>query len=142
MLLDGKSVRSGLSKELDYSPTDRAEHMRRVAHLCKLMNDQGILVICSFVSPDESIRDQVKEIIGPNNFKLIYINADIDFCRKNDQYSIYIKADEGKLKYLPGVDMQYDIPKFTSLVLDAMKKDENILDNRFTLKKELMLKNT
>ena len=126
MLLDGKSVRSGLSKELDYSPTDRAEHMRRVAHLCKLMNDQGILVICSFVSPDESIRDQVKEIIGPNNFKLIYINADIDFCRKNDQYSIYIKADEGKLKYLPGVDMQYDIPKFTSLVLDAMKKDENM----------------
>ena len=126
MLLDGKSVRSGLSKELDYSPTDRAEHMRRVAHLCKLMNDQGILVICSFVSPDESIRDQVKEIIGPNNFKLIYINADIDFCRKNDQYNIYTKADEGKLKYLPGVDMQYDIPKFTSLVLDAKEKDENL----------------
>ncbi len=33
VLLDGKSTRSGLSKELDYSPSDRAEHLRRVAHI-------------------------------------------------------------------------------------------------------------
>ncbi|NQU31653.1 MAG: sulfate adenylyltransferase subunit CysN [Bacteroidetes bacterium] len=126
MLLDGKSVRFGLSRELDYSPTDRAEHMRRVAHLCKLMNDQGILVICSFLSPDESIRDQVKEIIGIENFNLIYMDADIDFCRKNDQYNIYAKADEGKLKYLPGVDMDYHVPKQTSLVLESIEKEINL----------------
>ncbi len=124
MLLDGKSVRSGLSKELDYSPTDRAEHIRRVAHLCKLMNDQGILVICSFVSPDNSIRGQVEEIIGAENFHLFYMDADIEFCRQNDNYGIYKKADEGIIGHLPGIDMEYQIPKTPSITLVA--KDGNV----------------
>lgn len=126
MLLDGKSVRSGLSKELDYSPTDRAEHMRRVAHLCKLMNDQGILVICSFVSPDESIRSQVKDIIGKDNFHLFYMDAEIDYCRKNDKYGIYAKADNGSLVYIPGVDMEYQIPQSPSAIYNAETPEENI----------------
>ena len=41
VLLDGSSVRSGLNNELDFSPTDSAEHLRRVAHVCKLLNDPG-----------------------------------------------------------------------------------------------------
>jgi len=126
MLLDGKSVRSGLSRELDYSPTDRAEHLRRVAHLCRLANDQGIIVICSFVSPDESIREQIKEIVGKSNFNLIHLDAEIDFCRNNDQYGIYRKADAGELSYLPGVDMEYQLPTSPSLILDATDKDNNI----------------
>jgi adenylyl-sulfate kinase len=126
MLLDGKSVRSGLSRELDYSPTDRAEHLRRVAHICRLANDQGILVICSFVSPDEAIREQVKEIVGKSNFNLIHLDADINYCRRNDQYGIYSKADAGKLSYLPVVDMEYQLPTSPSLKLDATEKDNNL----------------
>lgn len=64
ILLDGSTIRSGLSKELDYSPADRAEHLRRVAEVCKVLNDQGIIIICSFISPKESIRKQVAEIIN------------------------------------------------------------------------------
>ncbi|RLD74430.1 MAG: adenylyl-sulfate kinase, partial [Bacteroidetes bacterium] len=126
MLLDGKSVRLGLSRELDYSPTDRAEHLRRVAHLCRLMNDQGILVICSFVSPDEEIRLQVEDVIGKENFNLVYLDAHVDYCRENDEYGIYKQADEGKLKYLPGVDMQYQSPSNPSLKLDAVDKTSNL----------------
>jgi len=126
MLLDGKSVRAGLSKELDYTPTDRAEHMRRVAHICKLMNDQGILVVCSFVSPDESVRKQVAEIIGEDKFSLVYLDSDIDFCRDNDKYGLYEKADEGALKYLPGVDMEYQVPSKPSLKIDAINRAKNL----------------
>ncbi len=126
MLLDGKSVRSGLSKELDYSPTDRAEHLRRVAHLCKLMNDQGIMVICSFVSPDESIRHQVGEIIGMDNFYLLHMKASLDFCRKNDKYGIYNKADEGVIKHIPGIDMEYQTPVNPAITLVAEDGDANL----------------
>ena len=58
VLLDGSSVRSGLNRELDYSPADRAENLRRVAHITKILNDQGIMTICSFISPGISIRNQ------------------------------------------------------------------------------------
>ncbi len=117
VVLDGKRVRSGLSKELDYSPSDRAEHLRRVAHIAKILNDQGIIVICSFISPKESIRQQIKEIIGEKLFKLIYMDADVEFCKKNDKYGLYKQADEGKIKYLPGVDEEYDVPQTSDFII-------------------------
>jgi adenylyl-sulfate kinase len=125
VLLDGKSTRQGLSRELDYSPNDRAEHLRRIAHISRLLNEQGVITICSFISPDDSIREQVSEIVGKENFHLIYQDAELDFCRTNDEYGLYQMADSGDLKYLPGVDMDYDIPQVPALRLDANQKEMN-----------------
>ena len=125
VLLDGKSVRSGLSKELDYSPEDRAEHHRRIAHICKLLNDQGIIVICSFISPDESVREKTKEIIGSDKYHLMYLDADIEYCRKNDNYGIYKMSDKGEINYLPGVDLNFDVPTNATLVLNPDDKTTN-----------------
>jgi bifunctional enzyme CysN/CysC len=126
ILLDGKSSRSGLSRELDFTPSDRAENLRRIAHISKLLNDQGIITICSFVSPDESVRNQVGEIIDKNKFHLVYMDADINFCRNNDEYGLYKKADEGRLKNLPGVDMQFERPENPALIFDPKEKEKNI----------------
>lgn len=129
VVLEGKRVRSGLSKELDYSPADRAEHLRRVAHLCKILNDQGIIVIASFISPSESIRNQVSQIIGENRYKLVFMNADIDYCRKNDKYGIYNLSDEGKISNIAGVDLDYEIPQNADLTIDATKIISDQIDN-------------
>ncbi|NOX34357.1 MAG: sulfate adenylyltransferase subunit CysN [Deltaproteobacteria bacterium] len=126
VLLDGKSIRSGLSRELDYTPQDRAEHLRRIAHISKMLNSQGIITICSFISPSENIRNQVAEIIGKDNFSLVYMKADIDFCRKNDKYGLYNKADIGDLHNLPGVDVDYNVPVNPDIVLDPTQGEENI----------------
>ena len=126
VLLDGKSIRMGLSRELDYSPADRAENLRRVAHVCKTLNDQGIITICSFVSPDEKVREQVSEIIGKERFVLIYIDSDLDYCRKNDKYGLYDRADAGEINYIPGIDMDFDVPGHPDLILDPRKNDGNI----------------
>ena len=127
VVLDGKTVRAGLNRELDYSPSDRAEHLRRVAHICKLLNDQGIICIASFISPKEDIRQQVKEIIGKDRFKLIYMNANIEYCRANDKYGLYKLADEGKLSHLAGVDEDYEVPENADVVIDLDKGiDESI----------------
>ncbi|MDO5572040.1 MAG: sulfate adenylyltransferase subunit CysN [Bacteroidales bacterium] len=109
VVLDGSSVRSGLSQELDFTPADRAENLRRVAHISRLLNDQGIITICAFRSPDSSIREQVKEIIGKNRFTLIYMNETLDAC-KNRQPELYKLAEEGKKDDIPGIDVKYDIP--------------------------------
>jgi len=118
VLLDGKSVRSGVSRELDFSPADRAEHLRRVAHICKLLNDQGIIAICSFVSPDENIRHQVSGIIGDDRFHLVYLKSDLEFARQNDKYGLYALADEGKVEHLPGVDYAFEEPAAPAIVIE------------------------
>ncbi len=109
VLLDGSTVRSGLSRELDHSQSDRAEHLRRVAHVARILNDQGIMVICSFISPDESIRLQVAEIIGKERFTLIYMDADLEYSR-NFRPELYLKADAGLISNIPGYDTRYEIP--------------------------------
>ncbi len=126
VLLDGKSTRSGLSRELDFTPSDRAEHLRRIAHISKLLNEQGIITICSFVSPDESIRNQVAEIVGKDKFIVVYLDADLEYCKKNDEYGLYEKAESGDLKNLPGVDMDFEVPGNPDLELDPKQKEKNI----------------
>ena len=125
VLLDGKSVRSGLSRELDFSPADRAEHLRRIAHISRLLNEQGIITICSFISPDESVRKQVARIIGEDTFQLIHLDASIEYCRENDEYGLYQKADLLELKNLPGVDVNYENPVSPAIILKAENKEVN-----------------
>ncbi len=124
VLLDGSTVRSGLSRELDYSPADRAEHLRRVAHVCRILNDQGMMTICSFISPREDIRTQLAEIIGKERFKLIYMDASLQECRENKP-ELYKLAEEGKLKHMPGIDEAFDRPENAYLQLKPADLSEN-----------------
>ena len=121
VLLDGSSVRSGLSKELDYSPTDRAEHLRRVAEVCRILNDQGIITICSFISPDADIRNQLTQIIGEDRFHLFYMNADLKFCQDNKP-EFY---NQENLQYVPGIDIPFDIPEQPALELNPADSNKN-----------------
>uniref|UniRef100_UPI0032178DC7 sulfate adenylyltransferase subunit CysN n=1 Tax=uncultured Draconibacterium sp. TaxID=1573823 RepID=UPI0032178DC7 len=125
VLIDGSSVRSGLNRELDFSPADRAENLRRVAHICKLLNDQGIIAIASFISRNESLRSQVAEIIGKDNFHLFYMNASLDYC-KNNKPELYDLIEQGKTSNLPGIDLEYEAPTNAKLVFDPAKNEENL----------------
>ena len=127
VLLDGSSLRMGLSKELDYSPADRAEHLRRVAHISKLLNDQGIITICSFISRNDSLRKQIAKIIGEDRFHLLYMNASMEYCKINKP-DLYVKAEKGEIENLPGVDLEYEEPKEAKLVFNPENNEQN-LDN-------------
>ncbi len=124
VLLDGSSIRLGLSNELDFSPTDRAEHLRRVAHISKLLNDQGIITICSFISPDKNIREQIEQIIGKDRFVLIHMNASLEFC-KNNKPDLYEKFEQGLITDLPGADLKYEAPVNADLTLNPEDNGKN-----------------
>ncbi len=125
VLIDGSSVRSGLSRELDFTPADRAENLRRVAHICKLLNDQGIIVICSFISRNASLRGQIARIIGPDRYHLFYMDATLEYC-KNNKPELYQLVEEGKTKNLPGVDLEYEVPTNAKLVFKPEENELNI----------------
>jgi bifunctional enzyme CysN/CysC len=124
VLLDGSTIRSGLSKELDFSPSDRAEHLRRVAYIAKILNDQGIITICSFISPRKNIREQCARIIGTERFHLMHMNADLDYCKKNKP-ALYLKAEAGQLRHMPGIDEIYEKPENAALELEPKRNSRN-----------------
>jgi bifunctional enzyme CysN/CysC len=122
VLLDGHNIRSGLSRELDYSSADRAEHLRRVAEVCRLLNRQGIITICTFISPLKDTRRQIEEIIGKDKFSLVYMATDLETSKKNKP-DLYKKAEDGKLQHLAGVDAPYEVPENPDVTLDFKSKN-------------------
>jgi len=109
IVLDGGKLRSGLNRELGFDKADRDENLRRVAEMAKLLNDQGLIVIAVFISPDKETREQVKEIIGRGTYKEIFVDTDIQTCRERDNKELYRMADEGVLRHFPGVHINYEV---------------------------------
>jgi bifunctional enzyme CysN/CysC len=107
VVLDGSVLRSSLNRELGFVKADRDENLRRVAELAKMLNDQGLPVIAVFVSPDADTRSQVRDIIGKDHYREIFVDTPLAVCRERDNSGLYQKADEGLLKHVPGVHFEY-----------------------------------
>lgn len=56
--LDGDNMRTGLNRDLGFSPADREENIRRVAEVAKLFADSGVVTLCSFVSPFQQVSEK------------------------------------------------------------------------------------
>ena len=62
-LLDGDNIRHGLNKDLGFTEADRIENIRRIGEVSKLMTDAGLIVITAFISPFQSERKMVRELV-------------------------------------------------------------------------------
>jgi hypothetical protein len=85
---------------------DRAENIRRVSEVAKLMADAGTVVITSFISPYRIDRRLAREIalqVGAE-FVEIFVNAPLAVCEERDPKGLYEKARSGRLKGLTGID--------------------------------------
>ena len=121
-LLDGENVRKGLSHDLGYTASDRSENLRRSAHLAHTLNQAGMISICSFVAPSESVRQKVSKLIGSDRFLVVHVATPIETCRQRDTKGQYAKADAGELSNFPGVTADYEPPENPDLVVDASKQ--------------------
>ena len=120
MLLDGDNVRMGLNQNLGFGEADRVENIRRVAEVSKLINDAGIIVLASFISPFHQDRRNAKEIIG-DRFIEVYVSTPLEECEKRDKKGLYKKAREGALSDFTGISSPYEIPQNPDIVVDTSK---------------------
>jgi bifunctional enzyme CysN/CysC len=128
-VLDGENMRLGLSRDLGFSATDREENIRRAAEAARLINQAGVLCLCSFVSPLRSGRRNARQIIGEDQFLEIYLSAPLDVCRRRDPKGLYDLAEEGKVKFFSGVSAPYEPPQRPDLILPTHELDaETCLD--------------
>jgi len=116
-VLDGDNVRHGLNKDLGFTPEDRAENVRRVAEVSKLMRDAGLVVIVALVSPFTGDRRAARELFEPGQFLEVYVDTPLDVVSKRDTKGLYAKAARGALPNLTGVGQEYEVPDNPDLVL-------------------------
>ena len=82
--MDGDNIRHGLNKDLGFTEADRIENIRRIGEVSKLMTDAGLIVITAFISPFESERNMVREMVDDGEFVEIFIDTPLQVAEKRD----------------------------------------------------------
>ena len=125
-ILDGDNLRTGLNADLGFSEQDREENIRRVAEVAKLFAHCGVITICSFISPTESIRKMSRNIIGESLYHEVFVACPVDVCETRDVKGLYAKARKGEIKNFTGIDAPFENPVAPSLTINT---DLNHLDD-------------
>lgn len=83
-VMDGELLRSGLSNDLGYSVAERAENLRRSAHIARMLNDSGLICLIAMVAPEESMRHRAGEVVGAERFIVVHCDAPLEVCQQRD----------------------------------------------------------
>jgi len=138
VILDGDEVRKTINNDLGYSIPDREENNRRVAEMAKIINNSGVITLCAFISPTNKIRENIKQIIGSDNFILVHVDTPIEICESRDSKSLYKKAKEGKVKDFSGISSLFENPENPDIRIDGKKSVDKNIDILLTRLKEII----
>ncbi|MCY1538992.1 Adenylyl-sulfate kinase [compost metagenome] len=117
--LDGDNIRHGLCRDLGFSAEDRSENIRRIAEVAHLMNEAGVIVISSFISPYRHDREMARQIIGDERFVEVHVNTPLETCEQRDPKGLYRKARTGEFKEFTGISAPYEEPDAAAVRLDT-----------------------
>ena len=120
-VLDGDNVRHGLCGDLGFSVEDRTENIRRIGEICKLFIQSGIIILAAFISPFESDRQRVRDLVGDEDFLEIYCRCTIEVCERRDVKGHYRRARRGEIPEFTGLTSPYQEPRTPDLILDTGK---------------------
>ncbi|MEX1141190.1 MAG: adenylyl-sulfate kinase [Thermoleophilaceae bacterium] len=118
-LLDGDNLRHGLNGNLGFSAEDRAENVRRVGEVARLLADAGTVALVSLVSPYAADRDRVRTLHDEAGlpFLEVHVNTPLDECERRDPKGLYAKARAGEIRGMTGIDDPYEPPPRPELEL-------------------------
>jgi bifunctional enzyme CysN/CysC len=124
-LLDGDNIRHGLSDDLGFSPGDRAEHIRRVGQVARLMADSGTVAVVSLISPLAADREHLRKAHVQANlpFVEVFVDTAVHECERRDPKGLYARARAGEITGFTGVDAPYEAPEHPELRVDTAATD-------------------
>jgi bifunctional enzyme CysN/CysC len=125
-VLDGDNLRMGLNADLGFTPEDRAENVRRISEVAKVLVDAGLIVLVAVISPFEVDRQRAKSLFDAGEFFEVFVDTPVDVCVDRDPKGLYKKANKGEIPNFTGIGQGYEIPKNPDLHL---KGDANLDEN-------------
>lgn len=140
-LLDGDNIRAGLNRDLSFTDEARVENIRRIGEVARLMLDAGLVVLSAFISPFEADRQQVREIVGEENYVEVFVDTPLEVCEQRDVKGLYKKARAGEVKNFTGINSPYEIPAKPDMIIrthemnveEAVKKLVDVIVKRIQI---------
>jgi adenylylsulfate kinase len=120
VVLDGDTLREGLCSDLGFSDLDRLENVRRIAHVARLFQQTGHIVLVATISPLAAQRELARGIIGAG-FRETFISASAELCSQRDPKGMYAQARLGKIAQFTGVSSAYEVPANPDLLIETAR---------------------
>ncbi len=117
--LDGDIVRTGLNRDLGFTPEARTENIRRIGEVARLFYDAGLVTLVAAISPFRADRDQVRALFPEGGFFEIYVRCPLEVCEQRDPKRLYQRARAGEVPAFTGIDSPYEAPLRPELTLDT-----------------------
>ena len=114
--LDGDVIREYFP-QTGFSKEERSAHILRAGFIAKMLEESGITVLVSYISPYREIRQKVREMC--NNFIEVHIATPFEECERRDVKGLYAKVRKGEIKQFTGVDDPYEAPENPELRIDT-----------------------
>lgn len=124
LLLDGDLLKKIVSDNLGYTEAERRKRAVKYAMLCKMLTDQGMIVICCTIAMYDEVREWNRE--NNKGYIEIFLDVSLEILKKRDQKGIYSKLEDGLTKNVLGLDMEPELPKTPDIILKN--------DGRYTVK--------
>ncbi len=116
--LDGDTIRN-IFPNTGFSRAERDAHIKRVGYLASKLEQNGVFVVASFVSPYRESRDFVRSLC--KNFMEVHVATPLAVCEQRDVKGLYAKARRGEIQNFTGIDDPFEEPLNPDLVVDTTK---------------------
>ena len=114
--LDGDTIRD-LFPNTGFTREEREEHIKRVGFLASRLENNGLFVVVSLISPYEASRDFARKLA--RNFVEIHVSTPLEECERRDTKGLYRRARAGELKDFTGVSAPYEVPRKPEVAVDT-----------------------
>ena len=128
VVLDGDTLRNGLNNDLNFSEEDRNENIRRVSETSKILLNNGVVTLCSFITPLEKNRDLVNSIIGRENILWVFVDTPLDICSKRDTKGLYKLAEKGEIDQFTGVSSPFENSSNVDFISDYKENIKHVTE--------------
>ena len=133
--LDGDMIREVFGNDLTYSMSDRFKNAKRISNLCKLLDDQGLNVVCSVLSIFPETHDWNRRNI--KNYFQVFIDVPINVLQYRDSKGLYKKFINGEATNVVGMDIEYEKPLNSNYEITNGSALEDLLGHAKILVKKL-----
>ena len=109
-VLDGDALRRGLNSDLGFSPADRAQSVRRTAHVARLMVGAGVTAVVALISPYRADRAAARALFALGEFIEVFVDTPLAVCEQRDTKGLYAKARRQLISDMTGIGSDYEAP--------------------------------
>ena len=125
VLLDGDVVREAFGNDLGYSMEDRLKNAERICQLGKLLDDQGMHVVCAILSIFPVTREWNR--CNLRSYREVFIDTTLQDLKVRDSKGIYKRFEDGEVRDVAGLDIEFPTPDNAELVIENIGSKQDLL---------------